>query len=114
MIFLELLQASRLKQVSDQLNALNSLCLVLGLDVKDKICEICPTMVNSTVTKDVSDNTIKNLTSEIQSLREVKIHRMQKVSILVLILRPVKYSFISCTISHFTCCLSFKVLQLRY
>ncbi|KAG5008380.1 hypothetical protein JHK85_026922 [Glycine max] len=72
-------KASRLKQVSDQLNALNSLCLVLGLDVKDKICEICPTMVNSTVTKDVSDNTIKNLTSEIQSLREVKIHRMQKL-----------------------------------
>ncbi|TKY65604.1 65-kDa microtubule-associated protein 3 [Spatholobus suberectus] len=72
-------KASRLKQVSDQLNTLNSLCSVLGLDVKDKICEICPTMVNSTVTKDVSDNTMKNLTSEIQSLREVKIHRMQKL-----------------------------------
>ncbi|XP_020219857.1 65-kDa microtubule-associated protein 3 [Cajanus cajan] len=72
-------KANRLKQVSDQLNTLNSLCLVLGLDVKDKICEICPTMVNSTETKDVSDNTIKNLTYEIQSLREVKIHRMQKL-----------------------------------
>ncbi|RDX77449.1 65-kDa microtubule-associated protein 3, partial [Mucuna pruriens] len=56
----------RLKQMSDQLNTLNSLCSVLGLDVKDKICEICPTMINSTVTRDVSDNTIKNLTSEIQ------------------------------------------------
>ncbi|XP_027338334.1 65-kDa microtubule-associated protein 3-like [Abrus precatorius] len=72
-------KASRLKQVSDQLNTLNSLCLVLGLNFKDKICEICPTMTNSTVTKDVSDNTIKNWTSEIQSLREVKIQRMQKL-----------------------------------
>ena len=82
-----ILQASRLKQVSDQLNTLNSLCSVLGLDVKDKIREICPTMVNSSLTKDVSDNTIKNLTSEMQSLREIKIHRMQKVIIFVLILR---------------------------
>ncbi|KAL5166875.1 65-kDa microtubule-associated protein 3 [Glycine soja] len=38
-------KASRLKQVSGQLNTLNSLCLVLGLDVKDTICEICPTML---------------------------------------------------------------------
>ncbi|XP_014523225.1 65-kDa microtubule-associated protein 3 [Vigna radiata var. radiata] len=72
-------KANRTKQVSDQLNTLNSLCSVLGLDVKDKICDICPTMVNSSLTKDVSDNTIKNLTSEIQSLREIKIHRMQKL-----------------------------------
>ncbi|XP_027929558.1 65-kDa microtubule-associated protein 3-like isoform X2 [Vigna unguiculata] len=72
-------KANRLKQVSDQLNTLNSLCSVLGLDVKDKICDIFPTMVNSSLRKDVSDNTIKNLTSEIQSLREIKIHRMQKL-----------------------------------
>ncbi|KAK7394896.1 hypothetical protein VNO78_15437 [Psophocarpus tetragonolobus] len=70
---------NRLKQMSDQLNTLNSLCSVLGFDVKDKICEICPSMVNSTIKKDVSDNTIKSLTSEIQSLTEVKIHRMQKL-----------------------------------
>ncbi|CAJ1814490.1 unnamed protein product [Sphenostylis stenocarpa] len=72
-------KASRLKQVSDQLNTLNSLCSVLGLDVKDKICEICPTKVNSSLTKDVSDNTIKKLTSEIESLREIKVQRMQKL-----------------------------------
>jgi len=84
----KLVQANRLKQVSDQLNTLNSLCSVLGLDVKDKICDIFPTMVNSSLRKDVSDNTIKNLTSEIQSLREIKIHRMQKVITLVLVLYP--------------------------
>ncbi|KAG2404443.1 microtubule-associated protein [Vigna angularis] len=46
-------KANRMKQVSDQLNTLNSLCSVLGLDVKDKICDICPTMVNSSLTKDL-------------------------------------------------------------
>ncbi|XP_061348609.1 65-kDa microtubule-associated protein 3-like [Gastrolobium bilobum] len=72
-------KASRLKQVADLLNTLNSLCLVLGLDVKDKICEICPKMVNATETRDVSDHTVKNLSSEVQRLREVKIQRMQKL-----------------------------------
>lgn len=71
-----------MKQVSDQLYTLNSLCSVLGLDVENKICEICPTMT-STVTKDVSDNTLKSLNSEVRSLREVKMLRMQKVRILV-------------------------------
>ncbi|KAK7294940.1 hypothetical protein RJT34_17839 [Clitoria ternatea] len=72
-------KASRLKHVSHLLSNLNSFCSVLGLDVKDKLCEICPTMANSTVTEDVNDNTIKNLTSELQSLREVKIQRIRKV-----------------------------------
>ncbi|KAJ1407225.1 Microtubule associated protein [Sesbania bispinosa] len=72
-------KASRLKQVSDHLDTLNSLCSVLGLDFKDKVCEICPTMANSTIKKDVSDNTMKNLASEVQSLREVKTQRMQKI-----------------------------------
>jgi protein regulator of cytokinesis 1 len=38
--------------------------------------------MTSTNTKDVSDNTLKSLTSEVLSLREVKMQRMQKVSIL--------------------------------
>ncbi|XP_045796022.1 65-kDa microtubule-associated protein 3-like [Trifolium pratense] len=71
-------KVSRLKQVSDLLDTLSSLCSVLGLDVKDKISEICPTMT-SAVTKDVSDNTLKSLTSEVMSLREVKMQRMQKL-----------------------------------
>ncbi|XP_024625893.1 65-kDa microtubule-associated protein 3 [Medicago truncatula] len=71
-------KASRLKHVSELLDSLSSLCLVLGLDVKDKICEICPTMT-STATKDVSDLTLKSLSSEVLSLREVKMQRMQKL-----------------------------------
>ncbi|CAL0302942.1 unnamed protein product [Lupinus luteus] len=72
-------KACRQKKVSDHLNTLSSLCLILGLDVKDKICEICPTMANSSITKDVSDHTMNILTSEVQSLREIKIQRMQKI-----------------------------------
>ncbi|XP_057757870.1 65-kDa microtubule-associated protein 4-like [Arachis stenosperma] len=75
-------KASRLKQVSDLLNTLSSLCSVLGLDIKDKLGEICPTMVTSTATKEISDNTIKILSSEVKSLREVKSHRMQKLQCL--------------------------------
>ncbi|WJX76960.1 hypothetical protein P8452_60316 [Trifolium repens] len=71
-------KVSRLKQVSDLLDTLSSLCSVLGLDVKDKISEIFPTMT-STDAKDVSDNTLKSLTSEVLSLREVKMQRMQKL-----------------------------------
>ncbi|XP_027188693.1 65-kDa microtubule-associated protein 9-like [Cicer arietinum] len=71
-------KASRLKQVSDQLDTLSSFCSVLGLDVKDKICEICPTMT-STVAKDLSDQALKSLTSEVQNLRGVKMQRMQKL-----------------------------------
>ncbi|RYQ96977.1 hypothetical protein Ahy_B08g092937 [Arachis hypogaea] len=71
--------ASRLKQVFDLLNTLSSLCSVLGLDIKDKLGEICPTLVTSTASKEISDNTIKILSSEVKSLREVKSHTMQKL-----------------------------------
>ncbi|MED6124733.1 hypothetical protein PIB30_061703 [Stylosanthes scabra] len=49
------------------LKALSSLCSVLGLDMKDKIGEICPTMVTSTATKEISNNTIKILSSEVET-----------------------------------------------
>ncbi|XP_058739859.1 65-kDa microtubule-associated protein 4-like [Vicia villosa] len=71
-------KARRMKQVSDQLYTLNSLCSVLGLDVENKICEICPTMT-STLTKDVSDHTLKSLNFEVLRLREVKMQRIQKL-----------------------------------
>lgn len=56
------------------------------MDVKELFFEICPTMANSTGTQDVSDHTIKKLTSKVQTLREVKIQRMQKVSISISLL----------------------------
>lgn len=98
---LKLWQASRLKQVSDQLDTLSSFCSVLGLDVKDKICEICPTMT-STVAKDLSDQALKSLTSEVQNLRGVKMQRMQKVSILAHAFQLVKNQLYSARLSKFS------------
>jgi hypothetical protein len=78
--FLHHLQRNRLKQVSDHLNTLNSLCLVLGMDFRHIAGEIHSTSNDSKGTKDVSNHTIEKLASAVQSLREVKIQRMQRVS----------------------------------
>lgn len=74
------LQRKRLKQVSDQLNTLNSLCLVLGMDFRHIAGEIHSTLNDSKGKKDVSNHTIEKLAAAVQSLREVKIQRMHRVS----------------------------------
>ena len=74
------LQRTRLKQVSDHMNNLNSLCLVLGMDFRHIAGEIHSTLNDSKGTKDVSNHTIEKLAAAVQSLREVKIQRMQRVS----------------------------------
>lgn len=73
------LQSNRLKQVVDYLSKLNSLCSVLGVDYKDTICKIHPTLDSSKATKDVSNKTIEKLATTIHGLQEVKMQRMQKV-----------------------------------
>lgn len=72
-----------MKQVCDHLKTLNSLCLVLGVDFRHITGEIHSTLNDPKETKDVSDNTIKNLASAVQSLREIKIHRIQRVCICI-------------------------------
>ncbi|KAJ7962221.1 65-kDa microtubule-associated-like protein [Quillaja saponaria] len=69
---------SCLKQVSDHLNTLYSLCLVLGEDFRQKICEINPALGDSPA-KDISNHTIQSLIAMVQSLGEVKIRRIQKL-----------------------------------
>jgi hypothetical protein len=70
--------------------------------------------MTSTDAKDVSDDTLKSLTSEVLSLREVKMQRMQKVSILAHTSHPLENQFYSARISKFSCCISFKIVQLHY
>lgn len=65
----------------DHVDGLNSLCGVLGIDFKQTIHDIHPSLDDSQGVKDLTDDTIKKLTAEIQRLREVKIQRMQKVSV---------------------------------
>jgi len=67
----------------------------------------------STATKDVSDLALKSLSSEVLSLREVKMQRMQKVSILAPTFHLVQNQFYSARVSKFSCCISFKVVQLH-
>lgn len=72
-------KSDRLKQVLDYLNSLNSLCVVLGMDFKETIKEIHPSLDDSKGTKNVSIKTMERLSTSIQRLREVKIKRLQKL-----------------------------------
>ena len=74
------MQSDRLKHVFGLLNTLDSLCLVLGIDVKQTVDEIHPSLGNdSEGMKNVSNDTIEQLRTSIQQLRELKLQRMQRV-----------------------------------
>ena len=53
------------------------------MDFKQTIHDIHPSLDDSQGVKDLTDDTIKKLTAEIQRLREVKIQRMQKVGLFI-------------------------------
>nr|XP_043617309.1 65-kDa microtubule-associated protein 3-like [Erigeron canadensis] len=72
-------KSDRLKQVLDYLSSLNSLCLVLGMDFKQTIDEIHPSLSETEGEKSISNDTIARLATAIQRLREVKIQRMQRI-----------------------------------
>ncbi|PSS32421.1 Microtubule-associated protein [Actinidia chinensis var. chinensis] len=73
-------KSDRVKHVLDLLNTLNSLCLVLGIDFKETVIEVHPSLGNDYEgTKNMSNETIEQLTTAIQRLREIKIKRMQRL-----------------------------------
>ncbi|OIS98799.1 PREDICTED: 65-kDa microtubule-associated protein 3-like [Nicotiana attenuata] len=72
-------KSERLKQVLDHLSALNSLCLVLGMDFKHTVNEVHPSLGESEGTKNISNDTIQHLAAAIGRLREVKLQRMQRL-----------------------------------
>lgn len=63
----------------DHLSSLNALCSVLGVDFKETIREIHPSLDEAEVSKCVSNTTIERLATAIGRLREIKIERMKKV-----------------------------------
>ncbi|XP_074565732.1 65-kDa microtubule-associated protein 3-like [Curcuma longa] len=80
--FLESLQkekSDRLKQIMDHLSTLNALCSVLGVDFKETIREIHPSLDDAEASKSVCSATIERLATAIGRLREIKIKRMQKL-----------------------------------
>lgn len=76
---LSLVQSNRLKQVQDHLNTLNSLCSVMGMDFKLTATEVHPSLGDSGGSRSISNNTLEQLGTEINKLREVKIQRMERV-----------------------------------
>ncbi|XP_024971475.1 65-kDa microtubule-associated protein 3-like [Cynara cardunculus var. scolymus] len=72
-------KSDRLKQVLDHLSTLNSLCLVLGMDFKQTIHEVHPSLSETEGAKSINNDTILRLANAIQRLREVKIQRMQRI-----------------------------------
>lgn len=72
-------QIERLKKVQDHLYTLKSLCSVLGLDFKQIVSDIHPSLGDTEGPKSVTNDTIQQLAAAIQNLREVKLQRMQKV-----------------------------------
>ena len=59
---------------------MNSLCSVLGVDFKQIVTEIHPSLGNSEESKNISNDTIEQLAAAIRKLREVKLQRMQRVN----------------------------------
>ncbi|PWA85074.1 microtubule-associated protein, MAP65/Ase1/PRC1 [Artemisia annua] len=72
-------KSERVKQVLDHLSSLNSLCLVMGMDFKQTIHEVHPSLSESEESKSISNDTISRLATAIQRLREVKLQRMQRI-----------------------------------
>jgi protein regulator of cytokinesis 1 len=57
----------------------NSLCSVLGLDFKQIVTEVHPSLGDFEGSKIISNDKIEQLAAVIQNLREVKLQRMQRV-----------------------------------
>ena len=79
LLCLNILQSERLKQVLEYLNTLHSLCKVLGIDFKQTVSDVHPSLDEDEVPRNISNTIIERLALAIQRLREIKIERMQKV-----------------------------------
>lgn len=65
------------------LNTLHSLCEVLGVDFKQTVQEVHPSLGETDGSKNLSNSTIESLASAVNRLRELKVQRMQKVSTII-------------------------------
>ncbi|XP_014505196.1 65-kDa microtubule-associated protein 3 [Vigna radiata var. radiata] len=72
-------KSERLKKVQDQICTLNSLCSVLGLDFKQTVSAVHPSLGISEGPRSVNSETINQLAIAIQELRKVKLQRMQRL-----------------------------------
>ncbi|GAB2265344.1 hypothetical protein Dimus_000408 [Dionaea muscipula] len=71
-------KSDRIKRVLQQLNKLKSLCSVLGLDYKQTVNEVHPSLTGSEDLYSITDAMFHSLESAIKRLRELKVQRMQR------------------------------------
>lgn len=76
---LEKEKSDRLNQVSEYMHILNSFCLVLGMDFKETVSKVHPSLGDYDGAKNLSNDTIERLMIATKQLREVKIQRMQRL-----------------------------------
>ncbi|XP_062217988.1 65-kDa microtubule-associated protein 3-like isoform X1 [Phragmites australis] len=77
--YLQKEKSDRLKQVMEHLNTLQSLCEVLGIEFKQTVFEVHPSLDETEGSKNLSNSTIERLASAVNRLREMKVQRMQKL-----------------------------------
>ncbi|KAL5647927.1 hypothetical protein ACJX0J_042282, partial [Zea mays] len=75
----ELQSLQKEKQVMEHLNTLHSLCEVLGVDFKQTVNEVHPSLGEADGSKNLSNCTIESLASATSRLCELKVQRMQKL-----------------------------------
>ncbi|XP_010555626.1 PREDICTED: 65-kDa microtubule-associated protein 3-like [Tarenaya hassleriana] len=69
----------RLEKIQEHLGTLYSLCSVLGMDFKDVVGQVNPTLADPEGPRNISNHTIEQLATAVQKLWEVKIQRMQRL-----------------------------------
>ncbi|KAH0854844.1 hypothetical protein HID58_032146, partial [Brassica napus] len=74
---------NRMKQIQDHLRTLESLCSVLGLNFRETVTKIHPSLVESEGSRSISNTTLDKLASSVNQWHETKIQRMQELQNLV-------------------------------
>ncbi|KAG2240032.1 hypothetical protein Bca4012_067652 [Brassica carinata] len=74
---------NRMKQIQDHLKTLESLCSVLGLNFRETVTKIHPSLVESEGSRSISKETLNKLASSVNHWHETKIQRMQELQDLV-------------------------------
>ncbi|XP_019095676.1 PREDICTED: 65-kDa microtubule-associated protein 9 [Camelina sativa] len=81
---LQELKRNRVKQIQDHLRTLESLCSVLGLNFRETVTKVHPSLVESEGSRSISNETLNKLASLVKQWHETKIQRMQELQDLVM------------------------------
>lgn len=85
------MQKLRLQRVNSYMSEIHELSVVMSLDFKQIIANINPSLVNhmTVQSKSISNETLASLTSEVNSLKQLKQQRLERVGELSITIFPV-------------------------